>query len=73
MPSIRLLRGSCKITLKSPIRLARFMAAIRKGFSTVMLGKETIELIKQAALEKEFLWQTTDRIVKEYLVARLKK
>jgi len=49
------------------------MAAIRKGFSTVMLGKETIELIKQAALDKEFLWQTTDRIVKEYLVTRLKK
>ena len=49
------------------------MAAIRKGFSTVMLGKGTIELIKQAARDKEFLWQTTDRIVKEYLVARLKK
>ena len=49
------------------------MGAIRGGFSTVMLGKETIELIKQAALKDESMWQTTDRIVKEYLVTRLKK
>ena len=47
--------------------------AIREGMSTIMLGKETIEMIKQAALKNEALWQTTDRIVKEYLVTRLKK
>jgi|TARA_B100001094_G_C17850605_1_gene632472 hypothetical protein len=49
------------------------MGAIRKGFSTVMLGKETIELIKKAALNGESIWQTTDRIVKEYHVSRLEK
>tara|TARA_X000001036_G_C20377256_1_gene683088 strand:+ start:118 stop:267 length:150 start_codon:yes stop_codon:yes gene_type:complete len=49
------------------------MGAIREGFSTVMLGKETIEMIKKASLENEAIWQTTDRIVKEYLVTRLKK
>ena len=49
------------------------MGAIREGFSTVMLGKETIELIKKAALKNEAMWQTTDRIVKEYMVTRLKK
>ena len=49
------------------------MGAIREGFSTVMLGKETIDLIKQAALKNEAMWQPTDRIVKEYLVTRLKK
>ena len=49
------------------------MGAIREGFSTVMLGKETIDLIKQAALKNEAMWQTTDRIVKEYMVTRLKK
>jgi len=47
--------------------------AIREGMSTIMLGKETIEMIKRAALKNEALWQTTDRIVKEYLVTRLKK
>ena len=47
--------------------------AIREGMSTIMLGKETIEMIKQAALKNEALWQTTDRIVKEYLVTRLKQ
>ncbi len=47
--------------------------AIREGMSTIMLGKETIEMIKRVALKNEALWQTTDRIVKEYLVTRLKK
>ncbi len=49
------------------------MGSIREGFSTVMLGKETIEMIKSVALKNEALWQTTDRIVKEYLVTRLKQ
>ncbi len=42
-------------------------------FTTVMLRKETRVLLKDAALGKEALWETIDRVTKEYLVNRLKK
>lgn len=42
-------------------------------WSTQRISKETLILFQKAALEKEAFWQTADRVIKEYLVTRLKK
>lgn len=44
-----------------------------RKFTTIRIRRETKQLIEDAALDREALWVTMDRIVKEYLVTRLKK
>lgn len=42
-------------------------------WTTQRISKETLALFQRASLDNEAFWQTADRVIKEYLVTRLKK
>ena len=61
-------------TLKTYVQVRCNVSDSSAGkWSTQRISKETLALFQKAALDKEAFWQTADRVIKEYLVARLKK
>ena len=42
-------------------------------WTTQRISRETLALFHRASLDNESFWQTADRVIKEYLVTRLKK
>jgi hypothetical protein len=46
---------------------------VDEDITTVRITRATRELFKQVALSGEAFWETADRVVKEYIVSRLKK
>ena len=61
-------------TLKTYVQVRCNVSDSSAGkWSTQIISKETLAMLQKAALDKEAFWQTADRVIKEYLVARLKK
>ena len=61
-------------TLKNDIQVRSNVSdSSASKWTTQRISKETLALFQRASLDNEAFWQTADRVIKEYLVTRLKK